>query len=78
VEPAGTPRSYGFDSFTSDNDPYGEHNFGSFEHEGKKIFWKIDYYDRASFGIGRDMGSDDPSDAAKTLRVLTVMLADEY
>ena len=41
-------------------------------------FWKIDYYDRASFGTGRDMGSEDPSDPAQTLRVLTIMLASEY
>lgn len=67
-----------FDSFTPDNDPHREHDFGAFEYNGQKIFWKIDYYDRASFGTGRDMGSEDPSDAAKTLRVLTIMLASEY
>ena len=27
-------------AFTPDNDPYGEHDFGSFEYAGKKIFWK--------------------------------------
>ncbi len=67
-----------FDGFGEDNDPYGERDFGAFEYEGKRIFWKIDYYDRASFGTGRDLGSEDPADPAKTLRVLTVMLADEY
>jgi hypothetical protein len=67
-----------FDSFTPDNDPHREHDFGGFEHGGHKIFWKIDYYDRASFGTGRDMGSEDPSDPAQTLRVLTIMLASEY
>jgi hypothetical protein len=67
-----------FDSFNGDNDPHGEHDFGAFEHDGRKIFWKIDYYDRASFGTGRDMGSEDPSDPAMTLRVLTIMLASEY
>jgi len=67
-----------FDTFNADNDPYGEHDFGAFEHDGKKIFWKIDYYDRASFGTGRDMGSEDPSDPSQTLRVLTIMLASEY
>jgi len=30
-----------FDSFTEDNDPHGEHDFGAFEHEGERIFWKI-------------------------------------
>jgi hypothetical protein len=67
-----------FDSFTADNDPHGEHDFGSLDHAGNRIFWKIDYYDRASFGTGRDMGSEDPSDPATTLRVLTIMLASEY
>jgi hypothetical protein len=67
-----------FDSFTADNDPHGEHDFGSLDHAGNRIFWKIDYYDRASFGTGRDMGSEDPSDPAQTVRVLTIMLASEY
>ena len=67
-----------FDSFTPDNDPHHEHDFGAFDHAGHKIFWKIDYYDRASFGTGHGMGSEDPSDPAKTLRVLTIMLASEY
>jgi hypothetical protein len=67
-----------FDAFPPDDDPYGERDFGAFEHNGNRIFWKIDYYDRASFGTGRDMGSEDPSDPAQTLRVLTIMLASEY
>jgi hypothetical protein len=62
-----------FDHFSEDNDPYGEHDFGAFEHAGERIFWKIDYY-----GLSMDCGSEDPSDAAKTTRVLTVMLASEY
>ena len=59
--------------FTEDNDPHGEHDFGSFEFHGHKCFWKIDYYDN-----DYSMGSDDPTDLSKTKRVLTVMLADEY
>jgi Protein of unknown function (DUF3768) len=27
-----------FDFFTPDNDPYHEHDFGSFEHNGERIF----------------------------------------
>ena len=71
-------RVIAFDSFTADNDPHHEHDFGSFDYDGQRVFWKIDYYDRASFGTGHDMGSEDPSDAAKTLRVMTIMLASEY
>lgn len=59
--------------FTSDNDPYGEHEFGSFDYAGKSVNWKIDYYDRTC-----EWGSPDPADEAVTTRVLTVMLAEEY
>jgi hypothetical protein len=62
-----------FDAFTADNDPHGEHDFGSFEVDGRKIFWKIDAYDAAM-----EFGSEDPADASKTTRVLTVMFASEY
>jgi hypothetical protein len=51
----------------------GEHDFGSFEVGHRKLFWKIDYYDPTLA-----FGSDDPSDPAKTARVLTIMLAEEY
>ena len=34
-----------FDAFTPDNDPYGEHDFGSITIASEKLFWKIDYYD---------------------------------
>lgn len=62
-----------FDAFTERNNPHGEHDFGSIDAEGVRVFWKIDYY-----GKTLDVGSDDPSDPAKTTRVLTVMLAEEY
>ena len=62
-----------FDAFTADNGPHGEHDFGSFEVDGRKIFWKIDYYDAAM-----EFGSENPADPAQTTRVLTVMLASEY
>ena len=66
-------RVFAFGDFTPDNDPHGEHDFGSFEHAGRTIFWKIDYYDRAL-----QNGSPDPADEAVTTRVLTVLLAEEY
>jgi len=62
-----------FDAFNADNDPYGEHDFGSIDHKGHKVFWKIDCYDK-----NQEYGSEDPSNPAKTTRVLTIMLADEY
>jgi Protein of unknown function (DUF3768) len=62
-----------FADFTADNDPHGEHDFGSFTLVGRKFFWKIEYYDKHC-----EFGSQDPSDPEETTRVLTVMLADEY
>ena len=62
-----------FDSFTPDNDSYGEHDFGSIEIDGHRIFWKIDCYDR-----DQKFASPDPSDAAVTYRAMRIMLAGEY
>jgi len=63
-----------FDDFTEDNDPHGEHDFGTFTEPGAgKVFWKIDYYDRDYCN-----GSPDPADPKVTRRVLTIMLAEEY
>src|SRR5229473_4995459 len=33
-----------FNDFTPDNDPYGEHDFGSFEVARERFFFKIDYF----------------------------------
>ena len=62
-----------FSEFTPDNDPHQEHDFGSFTLAGHKFFWKIDTYD-----ANMEFGSEDPADPAKTTRVLTIMLAEEY
>ena len=51
-----------FDAFTPDNDPYKEHDFGAFDLDGDKLFWKIDNY-------GGHEGID---------LLLTVMFASEY
>ena len=60
-----------FDDFSEGNDPYKEHDFGSLNWHGDKVFWKIDYYDQSL-----QMWEDPTS--AKCQRVMTVMLADEY
>ena len=60
-----------FKDFSEDNDPYGEHDFGSFDWGCEKIFWKIDYYDEALKGWCDPLSPD-------CHRVLTIMRADEY
>ena len=62
-----------FSNFTKDNDPHGEHDFGSIEIEGETYFFKVDYY-----ALDLNGGSEDPADPSVTTRVLTIMRADEY
>lgn len=78
-----------FDAFTEDNEPHGERDFGTIyqltdgrwtterprlrEDERERVFWKLDYYDRAM-----RFASEDAADPAQTRRVLTIMLSDEY
>ncbi len=78
-----------FDAFTEDNDPHGERDFGTIyqlsdgdwtterprlrEDERERVFWKLDYYDRAM-----RFASEDAANPAVTRRVLTIMLSDEY
>lgn len=59
--------------FSEDNDPWGTRDFGTVTVQGDKLYWKIDYFDAA-----REYGSDDPSDPAKTHRVLTLLFPAEY
>lgn len=75
-----------FHTFTPDNDPYGERDFGAIyqDEDGRwtitrparpaeTVFWKIDAYN----GDLR-FGSEDLANPAVTRRVLTIMLAFEY
>lgn len=62
-----------FDDFCRDNDPYGEHDFGAFDFDSSRIFFKIDYYNNSMDG-----GSLNPANPDVTERVITIMLAEEY
>jgi len=62
-----------FDTFTPEQDPWEEHDFGVLNVAGHKIFWKIDYYD-----LSLKHGAEDPANPETTYRALTIMLDHEY
>ena len=62
-----------YDDFCHANDPHEEHDFGAFDADGHRIFFKIDYYDTTL-----TYHSPDPADPTVTERVITIMLAEEY
>jgi hypothetical protein len=59
-----------YDDFCHANDPYEEHDFGSFEVDGHIIFFKIDLYEEPNV--------KDPNGEPVVNRVMTIMLAEEY
>lgn len=61
-----------FGNFNQDNDPLGQHDCAMLAVAGRRVIWKIAYFDQA-------MGdpSPDPADARRTHRVLRIMLVDE-
>jgi hypothetical protein len=61
----------GFDDSTTDNDPDGEHDFGSLDWGAERVLWKIDYFDRALQYWANPL-------SAECQRVLTIMTAGEY
>lgn len=61
-----------FDAFDRGIDPYGEHDLGLFDFEGTPCMWKIDCYN-----LALSAGAEDPSNPFQTVRVLTIMRADE-
>jgi Protein of unknown function (DUF3768) len=62
-----------FDDFCHANDPHEEHDFGAFDADGQRVFFKIEYYDDTL-----TYHSPDPADPSVTKRVITIMLAKEY
>lgn len=62
-----------FDDFNEDNDPYGEHDYGSFQFMGEAWFFKFDYYDKEM-----EFHSPDPSNPKVTCRVLTIGMQSDY
>lgn len=62
-----------FDDFSEENDPWGEHDCAILTVVGRRIMFKVDYFDHE-----REHHSPDAADPAVTVRIMTVMLAEEY
>jgi hypothetical protein len=62
-----------YDDFCHANDPHEEHDFGAFDADGHRVFFKIGYFDKTL-----TYHSPDPADPSVTERVITIMLAKEY
>lgn len=62
-----------YQHFDETRDPNGQHDFGAFVYKDQRIFWKIDYRDSKTLG----RHSDDPSNPERTVRVLTIHLAED-
>src|ERR1700722_9708727 len=60
----------GFDEFTEDNDPWGEHDCAVLTVNGRRVIFKIDLYEdpEVKSADGRLLAT----------RVLTIMLAEEW
>jgi len=65
--------SFKEEDFRESFDPWGDRDLVVVEINGKKVFGKIDTYDPSM-----EFMSPDPADDLVTIRVLTVMLPEEY
>jgi hypothetical protein len=59
-----------FDDFCHANDPHEEHDFGAFDADGHRVFFRIDLYEEPDV----KGANGEPV----VTRVLTIMLAEEY
>lgn len=62
-----------FDNFNEGNDPYGEHDFGSFIFNDDKVYWRIDYEDPSL-----EYQPKDKSEPNEPNRILTIMFSYEW
>ncbi len=62
-----------YDDWNDGDDPYGEHDFGKLDVNGEAVIFKIDYY-----SLDEMDGSEHPDDPAVTIRIMTLMYADDY
>ena len=64
-----------FETFESENDPEGWHDFGAVTIRGETVFWKLDLYEAES---DFRYGAEDPGNPETTTRVLTIMMAHDW
>ena len=63
----------GDETFTPENDPYGDHGFGAVIVEATRVWWRIDLFD-----LDFRFDSEQPDDPDATTRVLTIMLPEDH
>jgi hypothetical protein len=63
----------GVSEFSKSNDPYREHDFGTFDCFGERLWFKIDYLHPDD-----DTYAPDPANIELCRRVMTLMLEQEY
>ena len=64
-----------FDTFEPENDPSGWHDFGAVTIRGERVFWKLDLYEADS---DFRFGAETPENPETTMRVLTIMMAQDW
>jgi hypothetical protein len=62
-----------FKDFNEENDPSEEHDYGSFDHCDREVWFKIDYY-----ATDMEHASPDPTDTLLTKRIMTIGLAQDW
>jgi hypothetical protein len=62
-----------FTDFNEENDPHGEHDCATFMFNGERFMFKIDY-----FALDEETLSEHPEDPNITIRIMSVMYAEDY
>lgn len=62
-----------FDTFTEDNDPYGEHDFGAITFKNEMYFFKIDYYDLDYLCLSPDISALSPKNTPLADKAYTII-----
>jgi Protein of unknown function (DUF3768) len=61
-----------FEVFNEENDPYGMHDYGSFDYRSREFFFKIEFFTLEPSDVPLDL-----TDPKKALRIMTVGLVQD-